>query len=144
MYYGNLILNQLMSNEQSLQINRLTPTESFSDSTLGGTDSYFKDRKRQIMLILFSYTLTIILRIIWLILNNVFFDDNISCSLIDQATVINSDTILGNLILAINSIIELLPHMLLPIALYIIPSPKIRIRSKNIDLEEGSYVDMEN
>ena len=139
MFYGVKILRNIKAEQRNSLTTIKTPTESFEDSTFMG-DRYYRDRLRQITLILFSYSLTILLRIVWFILNGVYRNNQITCTLIDQATIINSNSFVGNLILSINSIIDLIPHILLPIALYVIPAPRLQINTETVDLETG-YVD---
>lgn len=86
-------------------------------------DQYIKQRKKQITIVIFSYSSTIILRILAIILNNIF-SSKIKCTFIDNAFINGSDNFLGQSIIIINSIIELIPHILLPIAMYIIPATK--------------------
>jgi hypothetical protein len=138
MWCGSLILKQ-MREEVKKQMSVIRPTESFDDtSAFATTDRYFIERRRQITLILVTYSLTMVLRVVWIVLNVVYSDD-ISCTLVQQAYIIDSDTVLGNFILAVNFVIDLLPHVLLPIAMYIIPAPRVSIKETSLDLKDGAY-----
>jgi hypothetical protein len=81
---------------------------------------------------------------VWIILNVIYSKANISCTLVEQASIINSSTLLGNFIIAINSLIELLPHILLPIAMYVIPAPRVSTQHSHVDLSEGAYEQIED
>lgn len=117
----------------------MKPSESFEDSVWKQEDRYLRQRKLQIRLILISYSLTMLLRIIWTVLSELYSNDNISCTIIDQASILNSPNLLGNIIMMINSVGDLIPHFLLPIALYVIPAPRFipqNTESLNLDVED--------
>lgn len=117
----------------------MKPSESFEDSVWKQEDRYLRQRKLQIRLILISYSLTMLLRIIWTVLSELYSNDNISCTIIDQASILNSPTLLGNITMMINSVGDLIPHFLLPIALYVIPAPRFipqNTESLNLDVED--------
>lgn len=150
MWCGILILRQMVVALRQ-QLSLMKPTESFEDSTvLGTSDRYFVERRRQITLILTTYSLTILLRLIWILLNEIYSDD-LSCTLVEQVYIVDSDTILGNFIIVINFVIDLLPHVLLPIAMYVIPAHRISLKPsgevvftddyQNMDKEEEEHDD---
>lgn len=81
MWCGRLILLRMKEAERE-RLNLMKPSESFEESNAFATgDRYYTERKKQIGLILVTYTLTITLRIIWIVLNVVYSDD-ISCTLV--------------------------------------------------------------
>lgn len=123
----------------------MKPSESFEDSIWNQEDRYFRQRKLQIRLILISYSLSMLLRIIWIIMSALYSNDNISCTLVDQASILNSPTVLGNAIMTINSISDLIPHFLLPVALYVIPAPRfIPQTTESLNLDVENYRDIED
>lgn len=93
-------------------------------------DIYIKERKKQIYLVLSVFLLSLIFRTALSVTYTVQGEDFITCSTIDeQIVIITSDSVAGQIVLVIESFNELLPHIVIPIAMYIVP---LRKRSKSI------------
>lgn len=93
-------------------------------------DIYIRERKKQIYLVLSVFLLSLIFRTALSVTYTVQGQDFITCSLIDnQIIIITSDSVAGQIVLVIESFNELLPHIVIPIAMYIVP---LRKMSKSI------------
>lgn len=81
------------------------------------------------MLIAFSASL--VLRGVVLIFS-INWDSFIQCDFIEDVYIITSDQFIGQFILILIEINQLIPHLVIPIALYIIP---VRKRRLSVDLK---------
>lgn len=80
-----------------------------------------------------AYTVSLILRGAILIFN-IAFSDCFECNTYDDVKIITSDYLLGQIVLVIVEINQLIPHLVIPIALYVIPIESNR-RSTEVFLE---------
>ena len=98
------------------------------------SDQYIKERKKQIKLVLAAYTVSLVLRASILGFN-IAFSECFECNTYDDVKIITSDYPLGQVVLVIVEINQLIPHLVIPIALYVIPIKSNR-RSTEVFLEE--------
>lgn len=99
------------------------------------SDQYIRERKKQIKLVLGAYTISVFLRAFVLIFNLVADDDMFTCVDCESAKIITSDYFIGQFVLVIVEINQLIPHMVIPVALYVIPIKMLR-RTSDINLQE--------
>lgn len=94
------------------------------------SDQYAKERKKQIQLVLAAYTLSLLLR--GTVLGfNFNWDDYFTCTDFEGVYIVTSDRFIGQAMLVLIEINQLLPHLIIPVALYIIP---VKRSSKSSDL----------
>ena len=115
MYFGMDILRNI---DKSNQIESSESTESGVMETI--TDSYIRERKKQIKLVLSAFTISLLLRAIILIFN-INFDDYFICSECEGVFILTSDQAMGQFLLVLIEINQLIPHIIIPIALFVIP-----------------------
>lgn len=84
-------------------------------------------------MVLLTYFISLLIRLITTVLTIFMWKKLFSCERIDNSSIITSDHVEGQVILVFQSINELLPHVVIPIAMYVIPLRKID-RSKSITL----------
>lgn len=84
------------------------------------SDQYIKERKKQIKLVLVAYTASLLLRAFILVFN-MAFSECFECNTYDDVKIITSDYPLGQVVLVIVEINQLIPHLVIPVALYVIP-----------------------
>jgi hypothetical protein len=77
-------------------------------------------------LVLSAYTVSLILRGAVLIFNLNETDGYFECTDCEGVTILTSDYFLGQLVLVVVEINQLIPHLVIPIALYVIPVKKRR------------------
>ncbi len=106
------------------------------------SDQYIRERKKQIKLVLGAYTLSLFLRAFVLIFNLASPDDEFTCLDCESAKIITSDFWIGQFVLVIVEINQLIPHLVIPVALYVIPIKKLR-KTADIDLH-STLIDFED
>lgn len=79
---------------------------------------------------LIAYTISLILRGFVLIFN-LAYGDYIDCTECEGIKIITSDYAIGEIVLVIIEINQLIPHLIIPIALYVIP---VRRNRKSTDV----------
>jgi hypothetical protein len=99
------------------------------------SDQYIKERKKQIKLVLAAYTLSLCLRAFVLIFNLTADDSMFTCVDCQSVKIITSDFWVGQFALVVVEINQLIPHLVIPIALYVIPIKKLR-KTLDVNLEE--------
>lgn len=65
------------------------------------------------------------------------WDDIFDCNQVDNAFIITSDYAAGQIILIFAQINQLLPHVVIPIAMYVVPLQKASRKNKDIMLEQA-------
>ncbi len=80
-----------------------------------------------------AYTLSLFLRAFVLIFNLAVSDDMFTCVDCETVKIITSDYFIGQFVLVIVEINQLIPHLVIPVALYVIPVRKLR-RTSDINL----------
>ena len=98
------------------------------------SDTYIKERKNQIKLVLGGYTISLVLRALVLGFN-IDFDNYFTCTDFDGIYILTSDQFMGQLLLVLIEINQLIPHLIIPIAFFIIPVSRHSNRN-NVDLQE--------
>jgi hypothetical protein len=77
-------------------------------------------------LVLIAYTVSLFLRGAILIFNLSKTDEYFECTDCEGVTILTSDYFLGQLVLVVVEINQLIPHLVIPIALFVIPVKKRR------------------
>jgi hypothetical protein len=106
------------------------------------SDQYIRERKKQIKLVLAAYTLSLCLRAFILVFNLAADDDEFTCTDFESVKIITSDYAVGQIVLVIVEINQLIPHLIIPIALYVIPINKLR-KTTDVFLKE-TLIDFED
>lgn len=100
------------------------------------------ERKKQIILVLSAYTLSLLLRGLVLIFN-IDWSSYFVCIECDGIYILTSDQFWGQFLLVLIEINQLIPHLIIPIAMFVIPVGKLRQNNK-IDLQETLIDDDED
>ncbi len=82
------------------------------------------------MMVLVTYIFSLIIRLIVSIVTIFMWDDFFDCSQVENAFIITSDYALGQVVLIFAEINQLLPHVVIPIAMYVVPLQKMSRKSK--------------
>lgn len=82
-----------------------------------------------------AYTISLFLRAFVLIFNLAADDNMFTCVDCENVKIITSDYFVGQLVLVIVEVNQLIPHLVIPVALYVIPFKKLS-RTSEINLEE--------
>jgi hypothetical protein len=80
-----------------------------------------------------AFSLSLILRAVVLIFS-INWDSFINCECVEEVYILTSDQFIGQFILVLIEINQLIPHLVIPIALFIIP---VRKRRLSVDLKLG-------
>lgn len=99
------------------------------------SDQYIRERKKQIKLVLGAYTISLFLRAFVLTFNLAADDNMFTCVDCESVKIITSDYFIGQFVLIIVEVNQLIPHLVIPVALYVIPFKKLR-RTSDINLQE--------
>lgn len=92
------------------------------DSRKSLSDQFITDRKKQITAVISFYTLSLVIRT-FLLFVSIFIEDSdlIQCQNLEDTVIITSDYFLGQFVLVLIEINQLLPHLVIPLAIFIIP-----------------------
>lgn len=91
------------------------------------SDQFTIERKKQIYAVMIIYGLSLLIRTFLLIISISIEDsDLVQCENVEGIMIITSDYFLGQLVLILIEINQLLPHIIIPIAIFVVP-----MRSKN-------------
>lgn len=107
-----------------------------STSVTFGLNSYFQERMKQIRIVLFAYIISLFVRFILSILTIFFLNKLFKCVRIENVSIITSVSGFGQALLVIGEINQLLPHIVIPIAMYLIPLRKLGRSNKSFHLNE--------
>lgn len=136
-YIVTLVFGLLIRKEMKRGMKNKTQVKRSFSSELNEEDRFIKERRRQILLILLAYTVTISLRMVCIIMYEIQFSKSIECVYVEEvAHVLRSTNGLGQFVLILNQITQTIPHILLPIILYVIPSSTFK-PGDQISLEKG-------
>lgn len=103
------------------------------------SDQYVNERKKQIWLVLLAYTSSVILRGVILLMTSLL-DDYFECSSCEGIYILTSDNAIGQFLLVLIELNQLIPHVVIPVALYVIPVKTVK---HTIKLEEELVDDEE-
>lgn len=81
-------------------------------------------------MVLVTYIFSLVIRLVVSIVTIFMWDDFFDCTLIDNAFIITSDYAFGQVILTFAEINQLLPHVVIPIAMYVVPLQRMSRRNK--------------
>lgn len=82
-------------------------------------------------MILIAYTLSVLLRVTWAVLYEIKSGESIQCVFIDNSIyALKPLDGLGEFIMVLNQVTQLVPHILLPVALYVIPASSFKRNGK--------------
>lgn len=85
-------------------------------------------------MVLIVYVASLVIRLLVSIFTIFMWDDLFDCSQVDGVYIITSDYASGQVILIFSEINQLLPHVVIPIAMYVIPLRRMT-KTKDIKLE---------
>ena len=120
MYFGFDIIKNLDRKDKE----EMESSSDLSDSLLQLSsikDQYIQERKKQIKLVLSAFTISLFLRAVVLGFN-FNSDDYFNCFDCEGVKIITSDLVIGQIILVLVELNQLIPHLVIPIALYVIPA----------------------
>ena len=92
---------------------------------------------RQIKIVLSAYIISLFLRLSVSLVTLLFLDDLFTCTRIDGVSIITSDQPIGQVILVVSEFNQLLPHIVIPIAMYLIPLERLSRKNKSFHLNTG-------
>lgn len=93
-----------------------------------------RERKKQIVIVLIAYSISLLLRGSILLLTYVL-RDLFQCEECEGVYILTSDYGFGQFLLILIEINQLIPHIVIPVALYIVPFQKMNRSSKDYNLE---------
>ncbi len=104
------------------------------------SDQFTIERKKQVFTILAVYTMSLVIRVILLIVS-IFIEssDLIKCQEMDGIYIITSDYFMGQFMLIMIEVNQLLPHIIIPLAVFMVPmktkTKKLNIYTENLSLD---------
>lgn len=87
------------------------------------SDTYIRERKKQIRIVLVAYTVSLVLRLVVLLIDH-FLKDYFECEEVEGVVIITSSSLFGQAVLCLIEINQLIPHVIIPVALYVVPLQK--------------------
>ena len=108
---------------------------------------------KQIKIVLAAYIISLTLRVMVSLSTFLFNDYLFECEIVDDVSIITSNKALGQIVLVISEFNQLLPHIVIPIAMYLVPLRRLRrindsfhLQTKMLDEDnssDGDGVDFE-
>lgn len=83
---------------------------------------------------LVAYIISLLLRLFVSLVTIIFLEKLFTCTRIDGVSIITSDSASGQIVLVISEFNQLLPHIVIPIAMYLVPLRKMRRRNSSFVL----------
>lgn len=83
-----------------------------------------------------AYTISLILRLIFTIVTFILFKQIFCCRNEQGIYILTSDYLIGQILLILESLDQLLPHIVIPFAMYVIPLRKMSASMIVIDSEK--------
>lgn len=79
-----------------------------------------------------TYLVSMVIRAVVSVILVFMWDDFFTCSSIENVYIITSDYAFGQIVLIFSEINQLLPHVVIPIAMYVIPRSRL---SRRVDVK---------
>lgn len=119
-YNGKQILAFLSVQKQSTLTETILSKQIENKNTL--SDQFTIERRKQVFTVLAIYTVSLVIRVM-LLLVAVFIEDTdlVQCQELDGIFIVTSDYVLGQIVLISIEINQLLPHLIIPLAVFIVP-----------------------
>lgn len=77
-------------------------------------------------MVLSVYVISLVLRFFISMVTIFLWDTLFNCDQIDSVYILTSDTVSGQLVLIFSEVNQLLPHVVIPIAMYVVPLQRMR------------------
>ena len=91
---------------------------------LESQDDYIVQRRKQLIVILTTFTISIFIRVLWFALSETI-NDAVSCVETQGLCILRGNNALGEVILCLGLSVPLVAPLLLPFALYVIPISRL-------------------
>lgn len=126
-FYGRKVLNEIVKSETRSKLEELENNRETGSSIKQFTpELYYKEKVKQIKIVLTAYVISLFLRVMVSLSTFLFNDYLFECDRVDGVSIITSEKPIGQIVLVISEFNQLLPHIVIPIAMYLVPFRRLR------------------